>query len=363
MFDSNDPSPKHAEAREIATRLQSLAQSGAWRKYEGEELVELRSALKLTFGRLFAHETSSGTIAVELALRACEVTAGDEVLIAGYDFPGNFRAIEAIGARPVLVDLAPGRFTLDPEQLQQAIGPTTRAAIVSHLHADLASLAEISDILDRHSITLIEDACQVPGARLSGRPAGSFGKASVLSFGGSKLLSAGRGGAVLTDDPQVAQRLKILNDRGNLAFPMSELQAAVLVPQLKHLSLRHDHRRKAIERIQHECRSVGSEPLDSMFSHLRCDLPESSTAFYKVPLRAPDRTTRDAWIRTLQSQGIAAGEPFRGFWKRTSNRCRTTGELVESRRASETTVLLSFEFLEDDSAVERLIGQLRRLIS
>jgi dTDP-4-amino-4,6-dideoxygalactose transaminase len=139
---------------------------------------------------------SSGTIAVELALRGLKVAAGDEVILAAYDFPGNFRAIEAIGARPMLVDLAPGTWTLDVDHVEAAISPVTKAIVVSHLHGSLADMQRLCELANERGLTIVEDACQVPGASISGRPTGSWGDCGILSFGGSKLLTAGRGGAI-----------------------------------------------------------------------------------------------------------------------------------------------------------------------
>src|SRR5262249_4920495 len=153
-----------------------------------------------------------------------------------YDFPGNFRAIEAIGARPVLVDLAAGAWTLDVEQVLAAISSQTKAIIVSHLHGSLADMRRLREIADERGLAVVEDACQVPGARVEGKAAGSWGDCGVFSFGGSKLLTAGRGGAVVTNRDEVVQRIKIYCERGNDAFPMSELQAAVLEPQIPLLA-------------------------------------------------------------------------------------------------------------------------------
>lgn len=358
MPESNGMSPKRAEAQEIAARLASIAASGQWRAYEGEQLSELRRAIGQRFNRKHVQLVSSGTIAVELALRGVGVGAGDEVVLAGYDFPGNFRAIEAIGARPVLVDVQQQGFTINVERVEQALSNETRAILASHLHGDCAEIKQLETLLASRNVALVEDACQAPGACIADRLVGSFGQASVLSFGGSKLLSAGRGGAILTDDPQVAQRITINNDRGNLAYPLSEIQAALLIPQIKFLDQRHEARRKSFESLLDSL----PDSVRALFADcLLSDKPTASPAYYKIPLQSPDRATRDSILTQLREIGIAAGEPFRGFWKRTSNRCRVVGELKESQRASETTALLSFDFLEDDEQCEKVVTALTRL--
>src|SRR5439155_13714733 len=140
----------------------------------------------------------SGTFAVELALRALKVQPGDEVALAAYDYPGNFLTLHALGARPVLVDVSPGNAVLDVTQLAAALTPEVRAVIVSHLHGGLAPMRAITELVRSRGVAVVEDACQCPGAVVEGRPTGAWGDAGVLSFGGSKLLTAGRGGAILT---------------------------------------------------------------------------------------------------------------------------------------------------------------------
>ena len=115
------------------------------------------------------------------------------MILAAYDFPGNFRSVEAVGARPVLVDIDPRTWCLDSGRIAAAVSPATRAVIVSHLHGGLADMAQICEIASAHHLSVIEDACQAAGAQVQGRPAGAWGDAAVLSFGGSKLLTAGRG--------------------------------------------------------------------------------------------------------------------------------------------------------------------------
>src|SRR5947207_4510999 len=146
--------------------------------------------------------------------------------MSGHDLPA------VLGGPPVLVDVHPDNWNLDPARLEAACGPATRAVIVSHLHGGLVPMREVMAFAAARQITVIEDAAQCPGAMVQGRRAGTWGDAGVLSFGGSKLLTAGRGGAILTAKHTIAQRARIWQMRGNLVAPLSELQAAVLRPQL-----------------------------------------------------------------------------------------------------------------------------------
>src|SRR3989440_8110529 len=143
---------------------------------------------------------------------------------------------------PVLVDVAPDNWNLAPERLAAALGPSTRALIVSHLHGGLVPVRAVTALAAEHGVRVVEDAAQVPGAVVQGRRAGTWGDVGVLSFGGSKLLTAGRGGALLTRRPDVHQRARTVLHRANAVCPLSELQAAVLIPQLDELDGRNARR-------------------------------------------------------------------------------------------------------------------------
>src|SRR5438874_9151340 len=128
------PPPNEA----VQAALEAAYADGSWGRYHGPHHLQLRELLAELCDSQHVWLCSSGTIAVELALRGLKVGQDDEVILAGYDFPGNFRAIEAIGARPVLVDLAERTWTIDVNQIDEAISPQTKAVIVSHLHGSLA---------------------------------------------------------------------------------------------------------------------------------------------------------------------------------------------------------------------------------
>lgn len=340
-----------------AAVLQSL-DDGSWGQYDSPWTELLIEKLKTTFQTDATMLCSSGTVAVELVLRGSGVKIEDEVILAGYDFPGNFRAIEAIGARPVLVDVVENGWVLDAEQIEEACSDKTAAIIVSHLHGQIADMPRIrsiaksvSDKSDR-KISIIEDACQVPGGKLGGQPLGTFGDVATLSFGGSKLLSAGRGGAVLTNDPDILQRAKIYANRGNDAFPFSQLQAAVLCPQLETLLPLTENRNSAAMWL-----IDATEKLTDLIG-LRQVVADASPAYYKLPWLLKDRTpgwSRLEFIHAMQAEGVPIGEGFRGFLRRSPRRCRKIGTLVNSQIAAQQTVLLHHPILlEPDSTLERV---------
>lgn len=301
----------------------------------------------------------SGTIAVELALRGVGVSAGDEVILAAYDFPGNFRAIEAIGATPVLVDVQAGSWVVQTNDIEQAVSDKTKAILVSHLHGQIANIPKIKAIVEAtgRAIPIVEDACQSPGGMSAGKPMGTLGEVGVFSFGGSKLLSAGRGGAVVTNDDSVAQRIKVFSERGNDSFPLSQLQAAALLPQLGQLRTFTDRRLKAASFLcEHINQIDGLTTLDlSTLSHENGN-SENVNAIYKVPVRIePVGGDVEALVAELQAHGLPVGTGFRGFYRRSNRRCRKPVELPNSKMAAEQTLLISHPVLLHDRATLELI--------
>ncbi len=345
---------------EIRGALEQSWADGSWCAYDGIPQEALCQVLRERFQVPHVGLCSSGTIAVEIALRAVGVVGGDEVILAGYDFPGNFRAIEAIGARPVLVDVARDSHRFEWTELPGAVSPQTRAVLVSHLHGQGVDIESLRASLPDGSVAIVEDACQAPGGEWGGRPAGSRGDIGILSFGGSKLLTCGRGGAWLTNDLAVYQRGRRVHDRGNDAFPLSNLQAMVLPPQVRRLTERASLRRQRAKQIAIELRAAAG---------LLVPLSEEDLAhgdFYKLPLWiGGGEEARDRFIREACQQGLDVGTGFRGFALRSSRRCRRIGTLPEARRAAAETCLLHHSHLvgseaETDELIQRLVTALVR---
>lgn len=335
---------------------------GSWGRYDGPYCASLAQSLAERFSQPYVTPCSSGTIAVELALRGLGVEPGQEVILGGYDFPGNFRAIEAIGAIPVLIDMSPDAFTLDIGQVENALSSNTAAVIVSHLHGTLAPMRRWAEFCKERGIALLEDACQSPGAAWEdGAVVGSVGDAAVLSFGGSKLLSAGRGGAVLTRDPRVHQRIKVFQDRGNLAFPLSELQAAALLPQLETLPTYHERRLAAAKLLRERLAARPDLGLLAFQGSTEGRAVDDSPAYYKFPLAIP-ADARDAVCQAAEAIGIPLFPGFRGFATRSSRRCRIPAPLPNAQRmAAETALLHHSALLLDRTTIERLADLLLAL--
>lgn len=329
--------------------LAQLRDSGDWGRYHGPHNEAIRREVVTSIGTEHVHLCSSGTVAVELALRAAQVGPGDEVILSGYDFKANFTNVTLLGATPVLVDCRANDSQLDVSQVEAAITDKTKAIIASHLQGGLVDVASLREIVDRRRIIFIEDICQVPGAFIVGRPAGAWGDLATLSFGGSKLITAGRGGAVVSSRPELAQRIKLFTQRGNDAYPLSEMQAALLLPQWRQLA--NDNARRW-ETVQH---------LNDLRGLRRFSLPDSGqSAFYKVGFwydsKAYNGLGRDRFCQALRAEGIPFDPGFAGLHQiHARRRFRSVGELPNATRACASVVMLHHPILLEGSAAVQQI--------
>jgi dTDP-4-amino-4,6-dideoxygalactose transaminase len=249
----------------------------------------------------------SGTSALELALRAFDIGPGDEVVTAANTFIATAFAIQYTGARPVLADVDPRRYTLDPAALERAITPRTKAVIPVHLYGQPADMDPILAIARRHRLLVIEDACQAHGARYRGRRVGSLGDAAAFSFYPSKNLGAfGDGGMVVTNDTRVAERLRGLRDYGqprkyhhtSLGYNrrLDELHAAVLRVKLPYLDAWNAARAQAADAYD---RALALLPVGCP-----ARAPEATHVFHLYVVRVRDRGRVQAH---LESREIRTG--------------------------------------------------------
>lgn len=351
------PWPEMEEAAARAMR------DGSWGRYHGPNGRQLVEDLAAFHSAEQVQLCSSGTVAVELALRGAKVGPGDEVLLAAYDFKANFQNVLAIGATPVLVDLDPKTWQLNPALLEEACSKKTKAIIASHLHGGLVGMKPVCEFAAERNIVVVEDACQATGAMVGSRRAGMTGDVGVLSFGGSKLLTAGRGGAVLTSRSDIAQRIRLYTQRGNDAYPLSELQSAVLIPQLAQLDQRNATRLKNAKRLATELERQGL-PLLPM-SPLNCESTDQM-AFYKCGFQyIGESVSRDRLCAAMRADGVALDPGFRALHRTHSRRrFRSEGELPQAGHADESCVMLHHPvLLEDERITERVATAISRVLN
>ena len=357
----NGPPEWPADDAFVRSALLKMIDSRDWGRYHGPHVPDLCRRLADYHGVEHVLPCSSGTAAVELALRGVGVTADDEVILAGYDFKANFQNVLCLRAMPVLVDLHPETWQLDPARLEAAVSSRTRAILVSHLHGGMVNASQVRQIAEAHGLALIEDACQSPGARLHGQVAGTWGDVGVLSFGGSKLLTAGRGGVVITSRTDIAERIKRYVQRGNDAYPLSEMQAAIVCPQLDQLDARNELRRDAVRRLSLRLSDVAG------LMPLQLPTDDVQPTYYKVGFRYRAENfaglSRDLFAQALRAEGIAFDAGFRGLHLiHATRRFRAADDLREASRADAGMLTLHHPvLLEGDSAMEEIASAVHKI--
>jgi perosamine synthetase len=348
--------------KEVSLAIERGFNEGTWGLYHGPNTRLLAELLASYHDVEFVELCCSGTFAIELALRSLQIGPGDEVILAGYDFIGNFNDVVAVGARPVLIDIDPQNWNLDPDLIVEAISPSTRAILVSHLHGGVVPMERVTAIAREHGLSVIEDACQMPGALIEGRRAGTWGDIGAISFGGSKLLSAGRGGALLTSSPEVKQRVQVYCNRGNHAYPLSELQATVLLPQLERLDERNRERSTAVSKLADRLRDVTGLRL------LVNRVPSTFPGYYKLGVRYDPEgfsgLSREMFVQAARAEGIEFNAGFRAFHLcRSSRRFRKVGDLAVATLADANMLVLHHPvLLEGDEALDQVVGCIQKLV-
>ena len=330
------PPPWPAADPQLGRIFADLAETGAWGRYGGDHTTRLTDALARRHRVRGVHLCAGGTAAVELALIGVGVTAGDEVVLAGYDFRACAANVLALGAVPVAVDVRADDWQLAPAAVAAALTAKTRAVLASHLHGGLVDVPAVRELCDAAGVALVEDACQAPGATVAGRPAGNWGDAGTLSFGGSKPLTAGRGGAVLTDDERVLARVRRHVGRGNDLSPLSQMQAAVLVPQIARLTGDTAKRLRSAESLRD---LPGLAPLAPAAA------AGTVPAFYKMGFRydpaAFGGLPRDLFCAAVRAEGVALDPGFPALAERFSpRRVRFAGPLPNAAAAGARCVVL-----------------------
>jgi dTDP-4-amino-4,6-dideoxygalactose transaminase len=237
---------------------------------------------------------------------AIELRPGDEVITTPYSFFATAGAVARLGARPVFVDIDPASYNLDPARVEAAVTPRTRAIIPVHLYGQMAELGPAMDIAARHGLCVIEDAAQAIGAEDGGRRAGSVGHMGCFSFFPSKNLGGyGDGGMVTTNDPELADRLRLLRGHGARPkyhhavvggnFRLDAIQAAVLRVKLRHLDAWTEARRRNAARYR-ELLAAAGDPVTAPVER-----PGGRHIYNQFVVRTP---RRDALMAQLSARQI-----------------------------------------------------------
>jgi dTDP-4-amino-4,6-dideoxygalactose transaminase len=286
-------------AEEEAAALQVLASA---QLAQGERVA--------TFERRFAGlchvreavAVSSGTAALHLALLAHGIGPGDEVITTAFSFAATANVILLVGATPVFVDIEPDTCTLDPVQAEMAITRRTKAIIPVHLYGHPCEMHRLQKIVEAFSLILIEDASQAHAATIDGRPVGSFGT-GCFSFYATKNMTTGEGGIVTTDDPAIAERVRLLRNHGQEAryyqialgynLRMTELQAALGIAQIEKLEYFTQRRIANATYLTNNLQGIVQTPVER---------PGYRHVYHQYTIKIPSR--RNEFMTELRARGV-----------------------------------------------------------
>jgi dTDP-4-amino-4,6-dideoxygalactose transaminase len=273
----------------------------------GEQVSQLESEIATLCGTEYAIGVANGSDAIYLALRALGIGPGDEVIVPAFTFFATAGSVSRTGATPVFADIDPLTYNIDCADAEHRITPRTRAIVPVHLYGQPADMDELIELAEAHNLFVVEDGAQAIGARYKGRPVGSMGHAATLSFFPTKNLGCyGDGGMVVTRDPDLAERIRVLRVHGSkpkyyhsvlgINSRLDALQAAVLLGKLPHLD-RWTTRRREIAALYNQCLA------DIPGLQLPQENAESYHVYHQYTVRC---TRRDELQAGLKSQGIGS---------------------------------------------------------
>lgn len=262
----------------------------------------------------------NGTVTLELALAVLGIGAGDEVIVPAVSFVSTATAVSRAGALPVFVDIEPFSFNIDPERAAEAITPRTRAIIAVHFGGTLADMSALLRLADKNGLVLIEDAAHAHGSEWSGKRAGSFGICGSFSFQNGKVLCAGEGGMLVSNDPAFAEKARAFVNQGRKRgesyhkhftlgtnFRMTGFQAAVLIAQFESLPEQIARRTENAALLL----NLLSDRGELVWQNQPDEITQNS--FYLLPARLQEAAIgRDEFCRALEQRGIPCA-PFYPF--------------------------------------------------
>lgn len=228
--------------------LLGVLESNVWWRTPGTRTLQFESDFAAYHGARHGIACTNGTAALEIVMSALDIGLGDEVIVPDYTFVATASAVLYAGALPVIVDIDPGTYCIDPDQVEAAITPRTKAIIAVHVAGHPADMDRLQEIAGKYGLILLEDCAHAHGSEWKGQRVGTFGAAGTFSFQQSKLMTAGEGGIIISNDDGLAIRLRSVHDCGRMPdewfyshfingsnYRLSEWQGAVLSQQLARL--------------------------------------------------------------------------------------------------------------------------------
>ena len=300
-------------------QLDDVLTSSNWGGFPSpnRKATEFAAAFAAYQGARFAIPTTSGTSALEVALKALGVGAGDEVIVPAMTFAATAYAAVACMARPIFADVNAANACIDPDCVKRLITRRTKAIIPVHYGASLADLDALAEISRAHSIPLVEDCAHVPGARFRERGVGTHGALGCFSFQSTKPMTAGEGGMITTDDPDLEQRCQSLINCGRRRpgdtfegplmganYRMTEWQCGILLAQLARLPEQIERKSRAAARLREGLGAIqGISPIARDPRVTR----EVIYAFVFLVDESALGVSRNRFVRAMRAEGIPCG--------------------------------------------------------
>ena len=305
---------------------------------------------------------NSGTSALHLALLSLGIGAGDEVIIPSFTFAATANSVALTGAKPVFVDIDIKTYNIDPNLIENAITPSTKAIQVVHLYGLPADMTKIVEIAKRYNLLIIEDAAQAHNAAINGQPVGTFGDAAAFSFYPTKNMTAGEGGMIVFKDKDAARLARLYRNQGmekryqneivGFNLRMTDIHAAIGRTQLKHLSKWSKKRQDNAMTLSSQLQNVITPFTPAGFSHV----------FHQYTIRVPKN--RDTFADSLSKAGIGNSVYYPTQVHRLPS-FNSPISLPQTQLATETVLSLPVhpslskqELSRVANAVNSLVGQL-----
>lgn len=271
---------------------------------QGRRVQAFEEAFAAYCGARHAIATSSGTTALHTALLAHGIGPGDEVITTPFSFVATANAILFVGARPVFVDIEPETFNIDPQRIEAAITPRTKALLPVHLYGHPADIPALQELAQRHGLAIIEDAAQAHGAAYNGQQVGTWGT-GCFSFYPTKNMTTAEGGIITTNDDAVAERARMIRSHGQRSryehhmlgynFRMTDIHAAIGLVQMQHLEKWNAQRIENARYLSEHLEGVVTPTVRPDYRHV----------FHQYTVRV--RPDRDAFAGWLRERGIGTG--------------------------------------------------------
>lgn len=314
MIPIAEPSLGEEELKNVIEAVKS-----GWISSKGKFIEEFEEKLANICGRKYGVATSNGTVALHLALKALGIGKDDEVIVPDLTFVAVANTVTYCNAKPVFVDSHPEYWCIDPEKIEEKITLKTKAIIPVHLYGHPCDMDPIMKIAEEHNLYVIEDTAEAHGAEYKSKKVGSFGDISCFSFYGNKIITTGEGGMCLTNNEELAEKMRILRDHGmdpnkrywydviGFNYRMTNLQAAVGVAQLKKWDRFVEKKREIAKFYSEGLKELEEEGLIT----LHPEMPWAKCVYWMYCILVEDKfgTSRDDLMKKLEVKGIET-RPF-----------------------------------------------------